>query len=74
MSINAYKLLRDLLPAAPLQIGTVLESYGGVATIELPGGVKIQARGVGNVGTLVFVRDDLIEGPAPNLQVELIEV
>lgn len=74
MSINAYALLRELMPQAPLQIGTIIEAYGGVATIELPGGVKIQARGIGNVGNLVFVRDDLIEGIAPNLTVELIEV
>ena len=60
--------------ALALMRGRVHCIASGVATIELPGGVRIQARGIGSVGTLVFVRDDLIEGPAPNLQLELIEV
>lgn len=74
MSTNPYKLLRDLMPDAPLQIGTITEAYGGVATIEMPGGVLVQARGVGNVGQQVFFRDQLIEGVAPALTIELIEV
>lgn len=71
---NPYKLLRDLLPEAPLQVGTVRAVADGVARIELPGGGLLQARGVATVDQRVFVRDGLIEGPAPDLPVEIIEV
>lgn len=74
MSTNPYKLLRDLLPEAPLQVGIVLASDGGVATIELPGGNTVQARGAASVGSRVFIRDNLIEGTAPTLPIELIEI
>jgi len=38
-----------------------------VATITLPGGGKLQARGEATQGQRVFVRDGAIEGPAPEL-------
>lgn len=71
---NPFKLLRDLLPVAPLQIGTVTDMTGGVATIDLMGSGTAQARGSATVGDRVFFRDGLIEGQAPNLTVELIDV
>lgn len=71
---NAYKALLGLLPQRPLQVGTVLSADGGVAMVELPGGGVIRARGDAPVGQRVFVRDGAIEGIAPDLPVELIEV
>lgn len=71
---NPYKKLIDLLPQRPLQVGTVASHSDGVATITLPGGGTVQARGEANVGDHVFVRDSVIEGLAPTLPVELITV
>lgn len=71
---NPYRLLRELLPEPPLQVGTVLAVDGGVATIELPGGGRLQARGQASVGDRVFVRAGAIEGEAPALPLEVIEV
>ena len=71
---NPFKLLRDLLPDAPLQVGTVLSVTSGVAAVELPGGGRLLARGTAATGQRVFVRDGLVEGLAPNLPVEIIEV
>lgn len=71
---NPYKTLLALLPNPPLQVGTVLFTVGGVATIELPGGGRVQARGSFANGTKVYFRDNVIEGAAPDLPVELIEV
>jgi hypothetical protein len=34
----------------------------------------IRARGEATVGETVFVRDDVIEGGAPNLTLEIIEI
>ncbi len=71
---NPIKLLRDLLPEPALQVGTVVSVDGGVATIELPGGARVQARGEAADGTRVYFRNNLIESTAPNLQIEVIEI
>jgi hypothetical protein len=67
MSSNPYRRLLALLPPKPLMLGTVTAIDGAVATLELPGGSQLSARGVAQVGDRVFVRDGLIEGQAPNL-------
>lgn len=74
MSRNAYRALIALLPARPLEVGEVLDVVGGVCTIVLPGGGITRARGDAGVGDQVFIRDGVIEGLAPVLPVELIEV
>lgn len=71
---NPYKLLRDLLPQPPLQVGTVTAFADGGATLQLPGGGIAKARGNAAVNDHVFFRNEVIEGPAPNLPVEVIEV
>lgn len=71
---NPYKALLGLLPHRPLQVGTVQSVDAGVAIVELPGGGVIRARGDATVGQRVFVRDGAIEGPAPILPIELIDV
>ena len=71
---NPYKALLGLLPQRPLQVGTVQSVDAGVAIVELPGGGVIRARGDATVGQRVFVRDRAIEGPAPTLSIELIDV
>lgn len=76
MSTNPYKLLRDLLPDAPLLVGTVQSISNGTATIAMPGTGLSTARcaeGI-TVGMLVFFRDSVVEGQAPTLPVEVIEV
>jgi hypothetical protein len=71
---NPYKRLLALIPNPPLQVGEVLTYADGVATIQVPGGGTAQARGTATVGDRVFFRDGLIEGPAPDLPVEVIEI
>ena len=71
---NLYQQFRQLLPDAPLQAGTVLEVGAGIALVVLPGGGLIRARGSAVVGQQVFVRDDAIEGIAPSLTLEVIEI
>lgn len=71
---NPYKLLKALLPDPSLQVGTVTASANGTATISLPGGGTVQGRGSATVGQHVFVRDGVIEGPAPSLTAVLIDV
>lgn len=71
---NLFKQFADLLPSRPLQIGEVLSIDDGIAVIELPGGGTVRARGDATVGQLVFVRDSVIEGVAPSLPIEVIEI
>lgn len=71
---NLYKAFRDLIPDPALQVGTVQSISNGVATILMPGGALVKARGEAQVSERVFFRDGVIEGPAPNLAVEIIEV
>lgn len=71
---NLYEQFRQLIPDPPLQVGTVVEIGSGVVTVQLPGGGRIKARGTAAVGQNVFVRDDTVEGIAPTLTLELIEI
>ncbi len=71
---NTYRALQDLLAPPPLQIGTVDSISDEIATITLLGGGTVRARGQAAVGDKVFVRGQVIEGPAPNLTVVVYEV
>ena len=42
------------MPDQPLEVGEVTAIAGGVATVTLPGGGVIQARGTATVGQRVF--------------------
>lgn len=71
---NPYKVLLDLIGNPPLQVGTVTLIANGLATVELPDGGTLQARGNTVPGQTVFVRDGVIEGEAPALPIAVIEV
>lgn len=71
---NVFAQFASLLPARPLMVGIVTSTSGGVATITLPGGGVVHARGDVSAGGKVFVRDGVIEGTAPSLAIEVIEI
>jgi hypothetical protein len=71
---NAYALFKDLMREPRLLVGTVAFIDNGTASITLPGGGVVRARGTATVGQQVFVRNRVIEGPAPSLPVEVIEI
>ena len=70
---NLFKRFQKLIPTHPLRVGDVIAYSNGVATIQEMGGIAT-ARGEVTVGDRVFFRNDAIEGPAPNLTIEIIEV
>ncbi len=74
MARNPYKALLDLMPSPRLLVGEVIAYADGVADIELADGSVMQARGEVVVSDQVFFRNGLIEGPAPTLTDESIEV
>jgi hypothetical protein len=71
---NPYKVLLGLLPARPLLVGEVVAFEDGVATIEMPDGGVMQARGDVTVGQQVYFRDGAIESEAPTMTTVVIEV
>ncbi len=71
---NPFKQLIDLLPQYPLQIGTVTAAADGIVTLVLPDGGVMTARGDAGVGDKVFFRNGVVEGTAPDLSVEVIDV
>ena len=71
---NLYEQFRQLIPEPPLQAGTVTSVGSGSVTVALPGGGQIKARGQASVGQKVFVRDNSIEGTAPSLVLEIIDI
>ena len=71
---NVYEQFLQLLPDAPLQVGTVIEVGAGVLSVQLPGGGTIRVRGSAVIGERVFVRDGVLEAVAPNLRLEIIEI
>lgn len=71
---NLFKRFQKLLPNPPLRVGTVIQYADGVATLAEVGGGIATARGEVRVGDKVFFRDNVIEGPAPDLTDEIIEV
>lgn len=75
MSIrNPFAELKSLLGPAPLQVGTVTDYSAGTATVQLPDGGSILARGEAGIGESVYVRGGLIEGPAPSLPIVTADV
>ncbi|WP_341674940.1 hypothetical protein [Niveibacterium sp. SC-1] len=71
---NLWSQFAALLPQAPLLVGDVVDADDSGATVELPDGSKVRARGDADVGARVFLRDGVIEGPAPDLAVIEIEI
>ena len=73
---NQFQQFLDLVPDPALQVGTVQSVASNLATVILPGGGLLKARGGSPdlVGQAVFVRNDVIEGKAPNLPMEAIEI
>lgn len=71
---NLYRQFRQLLPDPPLQAGIVLSLEAGNVVVALPGGGLIRARGEAGIGQTVFVRDGVVEGTAPALPLEVIDI
>lgn len=73
-TLNQFAKLRRLLPGSPLLVCTVISSGSGGATVALPGGSHIAVRGEAAVGSSVFVQDNAIQGTAPSLPSDIVEV
>ena len=73
---NLFQAFLALIPDPALQVGAVQSVSGHLANVVLPGGGLLKARGASTemVGRNVFVRNGVIEGLAPDLPTEIIEI
>ena len=73
---NVYRLFQELLPKAPLLVGTVLShGAGNTSRVEYPGGgVQVVLGQEVDIGAKAFVKDGRLQGEAPNLPQETVEV
>jgi hypothetical protein len=72
---NVWRQFAQLLPEAPLLLGTVLAQHAdGTVTVQLLAGGLLRVTGSGTVGDRVFVRAGEVVGPAPTLPGVDIEV
>lgn len=69
-----YRRLLSLIPEPPSDVGTVTAILADGCTVVMLNGSTANVRGVAAMGDLVYVRDGVIEGPAPVLAMVEIEV
>lgn len=72
---NVWRQFAQLLPEAPLLLGTLLAEHAdGTVTVQLLAGGLLRVTGSGTGGDRVFVRAGAVVGPAPALPSVDIEV
>lgn len=71
---NLYKLFKSIVPDAPLLVGRAVGKDSIQVFIQLPGGAMVSVRGDAQIGKNYFIRDDVIEGEAPDLTAITIDV
>lgn len=71
--MNLFKRFERLLPQNPLRVADVIAVDGTTVFVEEVGGAQFQVRGTATVGSRVYVRNQVIEGPAPDLPLGVIE-
>ncbi|NHC05943.1 hypothetical protein [Azonexus fungiphilus] len=74
MAYNLYQRLRAIIPSPRVQAGTVTSAVPGRVIVTFPDGSTLMVRGTAVSGDRVYVRDGVIEGPAPALPVIEIEI
>ena len=71
---NLFSAFKSLIPTEPLLVGTVQVSSGDSHQVSLMGGGTSLVRGKASPGQKVFIKGGAIQGIAPNLPEELIEI
>lgn len=71
--MNLFKRFERLLPQYPLRVADVIAVVGTAVLVQEVGGARFTVRGEANVGDRVYIRNQVIEGSAPNLPLEVIE-
>lgn len=70
--MNLFKRFERLVPKSVLRTGEVLAVDGTTVRVEELGGRITTVRGTATVGQRVYIRNDVIEGVAPTLPLEVV--
>lgn len=71
--MNQFKRFERLLTRHPQRVGTVQYVDGTAVVVQESGGGLVRVVGEATAGDRVYFRNSTIEGPAPNLPLEVIE-
>jgi hypothetical protein len=72
---NLWRQFQDLLPTSVALIGTVVATHADhTVSVQLLDGGLLRAAGIAAEGTRVFVRDGRLQGEAPSLPLEVIDI
>jgi len=67
MSSEHYRRLIALMPEPPTDVGEVTAVTAGGCTVQLLDGSTASVKGSASIGDWVYVKDGVIQGPAPVL-------
>ena len=71
---NLYRKFKSIFPDAPLLVGVVQAVAAGGCYVMMPDNSVVFARGTASIGNSVFVKGGAIEGLAPSLIAESIDI
>ena len=72
--MNPYKRLMAAFRTDVVDVGTVIDTGDDGVLVQLLTGGTLKVRGTAGVGSHVYIRGGVIEGPAPDLEGVEIEV
>lgn len=71
---NSYRAIQALLSDGAVQVGEVQQSASGELVVVLDSGAKLAAKGSEPVGQRVCIKNGYVQGKAPNMTSQTIEV
>ena len=72
--MNIYKKLMEVFRPEALDVGTVIDAGDDGVLVRLLTGGTLRVRGAAGIGSHVYIRGGVIEGPAPDVEGVVIEV
>lgn len=71
---NLYGLFKDLIPTDQVLVGTITSSSGDTHQVTCIDGSIVVVVGVATMNQKVFIKGGTIQGTAPDLTLETIEI
>ena len=72
--MNSFNRLLKLIPGQPIDTGQVVAVDVDGVTVQLLTGEQIRVRGTATIGEHVYIRAGAVDGPAPDLPGQDVEV
>lgn len=73
--MNVWRRFQQLAnPPSLVTVGLCVDAEFGSCTIELIGGSRIRVVGAGTTGKKYFIKDGRLDGEAPDLDVQFIDI